>query len=121
MDNNRPQTFDEALNVINHAMQVQGAGLKELLSSDYSNLRSAIEDLGPRISREVQATAGPAVAAVDKQVRANPYLYLGGIAIGAIAVGYLFGRSRATRTTEINDYSGLTYGDVQPSDNAELA
>lgn len=128
MERNRPQTFDEALQVVNEAMQVQGAGLKDLISADYANFRTAFSDLAPRVSREVQAKTGPyvdtaraytkpAVDAFDVQFKKNPYLILGGVALGAIILGYLFGRTK----TPPADYTGLTYGDVQPTDNAELA
>lgn len=131
MDSNRPQTFDEAIRAINDAMIAQGASLKDLLQSDYSNLRNAVEDLAPRVAQQVRETTAPyiekarevagpqidfAVAGgktvahgFDRQVKQNPYLVLGGIALGACVLGYLFGRSKTPPPT---DYTGLSYGDV---------
>lgn len=135
MDNNRPQTFDEALRAINEAMIAQGAQLKDLLSSDYANLRTAVEDLAPRVAQQFKETtapyvdkarevAGPQMDMIDRQVKNNPYLVLGGVALGAIALGYLFGRRSAPAATP-EDYTGLSYGDAPlattSSDNVELA
>lgn len=130
MDNKRPQTFDEALRLINEAMLAQSAGLKDLLSSDYANFRTAVEDLAPRVAQQFKDTtapyvdkarevAGPQMDMVDRQIRKNPYLVLGGVALGAIALGYMFGRSKTPPPS--TDYTGLSYGELQPTDNIELA
>ncbi len=157
MDSNRPQTFDEAISAINDAMIAQGASLKDLLQSDYSNLRNAVEDLVPRVAQQFRDTTAPYVEKAhkkarevagpqidfavagsktvanefDRQVKQNPYLVLGGIALGACVLGYLYGRSKtpppADHTTDYTaDYNGLSYGDVpvasQSTDyNVELA
>jgi hypothetical protein len=124
MDQNRPQTFEDALRILNEATAAESARLKDLLSSDYANLRTAIDDLAPRVTKQVRDTAGPYINQIDRTVRDNPYLVLGGVALGAIALGYLFGRSK---TPPPADYTGLSYGDVPPvtapatSTDAELA
>ncbi|MES2964684.1 MAG: hypothetical protein V4760_12400 [Bdellovibrionota bacterium] len=38
---------------------------------------------------------------VDRSVRANPWPYLGGIAVGTLALGVILGRSHTTPTTRI--------------------
>lgn len=142
MDNNRPQTFEDAIRAINDAMVAQGANLKDLLQSDYSNLRTAFEDLAPRVAQQVKETTAPyiekarevagpqidfAVAGsktvaneFDRQVKQNPYLVLGGIALGAVALGYMLGR-KLTPPPPPADYTGLSYGEVPATDNVELA
>ncbi len=131
MDNNRPQTFDEAIRAINEAMLAQGANLKDLLQSDYSNLRTAVEDLAPRVAQQFRDTtapyvekarevAGPQMDFADRQVRQNPYLVLGGVALAACVLGYIFGRGR-NASAPATDYTGLSYGDVPPLINEELA
>lgn len=137
MDKNRPQTFDEAIRAINDAMIAEGANLKDLLQADYANLRTAVEDLAPRVAQQFKETtapyvdkarevAGPAAGEFDRQMKKNPYLVLGGVAMGAVALGYLFGRTMAPSSqTPTSDYTGLSYGDVpvtnEMTDNVELA
>lgn len=118
MERNRPQTFEEALRILNEAAIAEGARLKDLLSSDYENLRTAFDDLAPRVTKQVRDTAGPYVTHIDRTVRDNPYLVLGGVALGAIALGYLFGRNN---TPPPSDYSGLSYGDVPPVTSPEAS
>lgn len=143
MERNRPQTLDEALQVINKAMASEGAQLKELLTSDYENLRMAVEDLAPRVKEQVRIATAPYIETArdvagpqidfavqsgktiatefDRQVKKNPYLVLGGVALGAIALGYLFGKKRTEPVSEVSNNTGLSYGDVPAvSPNAEL-
>lgn len=154
MDNKRPETLEEAIRAINEAMIAEGAKMRDLIQSDYASLRTAVEDLAPRVvqqfkdatapyvekakataskakttAREVAgpqidfAVAGSKSAAdkFDQQLKKNPYLVLGGVALGAIAIGYLLGR---TKTPTAADYTGLSYGDAplgsKSDDNVEL-
>ena len=130
MDKNRPHTFDQAIHQINEAMVAHGASLKDLLQTDYSNIRTVAEDLAPKVAQQLKDTAAPFVDVMrevagpqfdfavsggktladgfDRQLKQNPYLVLGGVALGAMALGYLIGRSKTPSPT---DFTGLTYGD----------
>ncbi len=89
-------------------MVAHGASLKDLLQTDYSNIRTVAEDLAPKVAQQFKDAAAPYIDKVDRQVKENPYLVLGGVALGAMALGYLIGRSKTPPPT---DFTGLTYGD----------
>jgi ElaB/YqjD/DUF883 family membrane-anchored ribosome-binding protein len=55
---------------------------------------------------------------VDKHARSNPWLHIGLVGVGALALGYLFGRSASpsTSTTQVKGFStemGRGYGDFE--------
>jgi ElaB/YqjD/DUF883 family membrane-anchored ribosome-binding protein len=107
----RPQKITEALRVLDQAIMNDGADLKDLVSKDYSHLQNAIKDLAPQVLDSVRASgrqtldkiqsyAAPAMqktkqaaTQVDAQVKSHPWRYIAGAAVGALAVGFLLGRS----------------------------
>jgi ElaB/YqjD/DUF883 family membrane-anchored ribosome-binding protein len=108
--NARPQTLNDALKILDDALSGDTSKLKEMLSTNYQHVRDAFLDMYPRVSetvRKVQSNISgfsdqgieksrQMAQAVDSQVRRNPWPILGGVALGAIAIGYLFGRGSWT-------------------------
>ncbi len=113
----KPQTIKDALGYLDRAISKDGANLSDLLTSEYSNLKNAIDEMAPKVKETVRQYGEQAAQAVqsyaeegmergreiankvDAGVRANPWPVIGGVALGSIAVGYLLGRSRPATST----------------------
>jgi ElaB/YqjD/DUF883 family membrane-anchored ribosome-binding protein len=109
----RPQKIADALRTLDEAIMSEGANLKDLVTKDYGHLQSALQDFAPQFAQTLrdkggeyakaaQEYAGPALertrqvaGTVDTQVRKNPWPVIGGVAFGALALGFLFGRSNS--------------------------
>jgi ElaB/YqjD/DUF883 family membrane-anchored ribosome-binding protein len=107
----RPQKLTDALKVLDQAIMNEGVDLKDLVSKDYSHLQDALKDFAPQVGETLRAggrqameriqnytapaiqKTKQAVAEADRQVKANPWPILAGTAIGALAIGFLLGRS----------------------------
>lgn len=117
----RPSSINEALRMLDQALSRDGANLRELVSSEYSSLRQAIEDMAPKMGaafREygsqaanvVQDYAGQGIERgkrvadqVDTRVRENPWPVIGGVALGSFAIGFLFGRGGPSASAESHE------------------
>ena len=121
------KSLDEALKVLDDAIASGHTGLKEMVTEEYRNLKEAISDIAPefgsalgemgqdafgKVSEFTSELAskgqeyaqagmekGKAVARdIDEKVHENPWLMIGGVALGAFAIGFfLGGRDAATR------------------------
>lgn len=113
----RPDSIKEALRVLDEALATgKGADLKDLVTSEYQNLKSAIGEVSPRVSESVRKygnkvyqrasdIASESVERgreiygnVDSSVRSNPWPVIGGVALGTFALGFIFGRSGARKS-----------------------
>lgn len=122
----KPSSIDDALKVLDEALSGgNGPALQDLVSSEYRHLKSAIGDFASAKAAPAQeflsqfaaplgaygtesyekiaeaATVGMEEARriggeVDRSVRANPWPYLGGIAVGTLALGLIIGRAHAS-------------------------
>ncbi|MCM2281141.1 MAG: hypothetical protein NDI61_04770 [Bdellovibrionaceae bacterium] len=124
-----PSSISEALRMLDQALSRDGANLRELVSSEYSALRHAIEDMAPKMGQAfrqygsqaaevIQDYAGEGLergkvvaGRVDSRVRANPWPVIGGVALGSLVVGYWLGRGGAQER-------GIT-GDLSMSEQEE--
>jgi ElaB/YqjD/DUF883 family membrane-anchored ribosome-binding protein len=113
----RPDSIDEALKVLDKALGEHGKELKDLVTDDYKNLKTAISGIAEEagislsgVTDTVKDFGGQAydritdftsdglergkklAADVDAQVKANPWPVIGGVALGTFAIGFLVGR-----------------------------
>lgn len=111
----RPATIEEALRLLDEAIAHDGANLKNLVTDEFANLRSAIMDLAPRMGETVREYGGQAydkartfatdrmqrgrelVGRLDENVRGNPWPIVLGVTIGSIALGFFLGRNSVSR------------------------
>lgn len=117
----RPSSIDEALRMLDEALAGQGAAnLQELISNDYKNVKSALEEARPVFSASLRSlsdetmsrvsdvtsrltTVGmergrEALRNIDHQVRSSPWPIIGGVAVGAFALGLILGRGGSSET-----------------------
>lgn len=118
----RPDSIEEALRVLDEALARPSADLKEMIGEDFQHLKSAIgtqtssashsvsdmshhlRDLGTQAFSQLGTFSSDSVATfmnhgkaavsdVERNIRANPWPYIGGVAVGTLALGFLMGRS----------------------------
>ncbi len=102
----------EALRLLEDAAKGKKDELRTLVSNKYQHLKSALgeAELGMAEAmaaakkktveaalhaKEIGAEKAKEIAAdVDKQVHANPWPYIGGVAIASLLIGYILGRNK---------------------------
>lgn len=117
----RPSKLNDALRVLDEALSGQGADLKQMVTDEYQNLRSAIGGFSPQMSDTLRQAGTQAYSRmsefasglsttglergrqiyteVDATVRANPWPILGGVAVGTFALGFLLGRTGSSSSS----------------------
>lgn len=100
----------EALKLLEAAAMEKKSELQNLLKGKYSHLKEAFSDKEEDLAKALAAARKHALesarhatevgterakeiaAEVDEKVRENPWPYIGGVALGALLVGYILGR-----------------------------
>ncbi len=110
-NNNSNKKFEEALHLLNEAAREKKQEIQQLFGDKYTHIRQAVEEAasisGARLNR-VRDVAGEALeygservkqvaSDLDENVKENPWPYLGGVAIGALLLGFILGASRNNR------------------------
>jgi len=106
------EKISEALKLLEEAAKEKKNDLQGLIEGKYTHLKEALlekeEDLADALiaakkkaikaalhASEVSSEKAKEIAAeVDHQVRENPWPYIGGVAAGALLIGYIMGRSK---------------------------
>ncbi|MBF0362360.1 MAG: hypothetical protein HQK49_15190 [Oligoflexia bacterium] len=91
----------EALEVLESAAANGNSDVKNILSSDYQNLRKAIMSSAPHLAwNKVKDAKDSALDftcdkadLLNKSFHESPWYYLGGATIVSVAIGFLLGRS----------------------------
>jgi len=107
-DSKKPSSIDDALKVLDDALDgVNAPALGALVSDQFNNVKAAIGNSGIGEFSQQSFEQISEVAAiglenarriggeVDRSVRANPWPFLGGVAVGTLALGVILGRSQA--------------------------
>jgi len=105
---NNTKKFEEALHLLNEAAKEKKDEIQKLLGDKYLNIREAIEELVEAKADDIQRVkkiakkaledggekVKEATSDLDKKVHENPWAYLGGVAIGALLMGFMMGSSK---------------------------
>ena len=105
---NSNRKFEEALHLLNEAAKEKKEEIQNLLGDKYSHIKEAIQETASEKLQEfnrLKQTAQQVVeeggekfkevaADIDEKVRENPWPYIGGVALGAIVLGYILGSSK---------------------------
>jgi ElaB/YqjD/DUF883 family membrane-anchored ribosome-binding protein len=104
------EKIEEALELLQEAARDKKNELKNLILDKYSDLKDTFFDGGNGFAQDISETTRraaesiqhakqvgqekirEAASRVDQEVHTNPWSYIGGIAVGALILGYLFGR-----------------------------
>jgi ElaB/YqjD/DUF883 family membrane-anchored ribosome-binding protein len=104
------EKISEALKLLEEAAREKKSELQNMLKGRYSTLKEVLTDkeqdiadaLGVAKKRALEAAAHATdisskrakemAEELDEQVHENPWPYIGGVAIGALLVGYILGR-----------------------------
>jgi ElaB/YqjD/DUF883 family membrane-anchored ribosome-binding protein len=107
------EKIDEALQLLSEAAQEKKGELKTLLADKYANLKMAFFEGRASLSNAISDTSHRAAERMrtakdvgqekivdmaeelDLRVREKPWNYVGGVAIAALIIGYLFGRRQS--------------------------
>ncbi len=110
-DNNSSKKFEEALQLLNEAAREKKEEIQQLFGDKYTHIREAVQEAaavqGDRLNRVRQAAGDAlelggervkqAASDLDENVKENPWAYIGGVAAGALLLGFILGASRNNR------------------------
>ena len=110
-DHHSSKKFEEALNLLNEAARDKKEEIQNLINERYSEFRDAMEGAvkkGRKDYRRAKNSAGEWIeegtegirevaSELDEKVHENPWAYLGGVAVGALLLGFLLGSSSRNR------------------------
>ncbi|OIO38744.1 MAG: DUF883 domain-containing protein [Candidatus Omnitrophica bacterium CG07_land_8_20_14_0_80_50_8] len=105
---NGNKKFEEALQLLNEAAKEKKDEIQGLLGDKYSHIKDAIQELASDKAKEFNRFKKTAQAAfeeggekfkevaedLDEKVHENPWSYIGGVALGALLLGYILGASK---------------------------
>ncbi len=112
MENSSSAKIAEALKLLEEAAKEKKDELKNLLTGKYEHLKNTIIDAETDVTKTLLAAKKKALEAamhakdiseekikqvakdVDEQVHENPWPYIGGVALGALLIGYILGRNK---------------------------
>jgi ElaB/YqjD/DUF883 family membrane-anchored ribosome-binding protein len=112
MESSSSAKITDALHLLEEAAKDKKDELKNLLTGKYETLKNTIIDTETDITKTLIAAKKKAFEAalqakdiseekikkvaqeVDEQVHENPWPYIGGVALGALLIGYILGRNR---------------------------
>jgi len=105
---NSNKKFEEALHLLNEAAKEKKEEIQNLLTDKYQHIQDVMQQVAfknrenwehaRRFAEEAIGEGGEkikeAASEVDRQVRKNPLRYIGGVAVGALLLGFILGNSR---------------------------
>ncbi len=108
---NSNKKFEEALQLLNEAAKEKKEEIQGLLTDKYRHIQDAVHQVAAknretwkRASRFAEDALGEggeklkeAASEIDERVHENPWPYIGGVAIGALLLGFILGGSSKNR------------------------
>lgn len=95
------ETIAHALTVLEDAAKEGADELKAMIDKDYRSFRGVIADLVPNVAGSVKDVRDNVVdfskktaQRMDRSAHEEPWKYVAGAALGALALGYLLGRRK---------------------------
>jgi len=100
--------IDEALHLLNQAAKEKREDLQKLVGEKYSHIRDVFADTaaqttetvrqwsktGEDLAREGKEKVVQAASKIDQRVHKDPWSYIAGVALGALVLGFVFGKSK---------------------------
>ena len=100
--------FEEALHLLNEAAKEKKDEIQKLLIDKYADIKSAVQEAASAKMDDLERVKKLAKVALDEgeeklrtatsdlngKIRKDPWPYLGGVAIGALLMGFLMGSSK---------------------------
>ena len=110
-NNNSTRKFEEALQLLNEAAREKKEEIQNLIGDKYSQLREVIEESATKGRKNFRRAKNEAeewlddggeslrevASDLDERVHDNPWGYLGGVAMGALLLGFILGSSSRTK------------------------
>lgn len=107
-ETNSNRKFEEALQLLNEAAREKKEEIQGLLGDKYEHIKDAIQEITTdqrknlrrvrRLAEDALEEGGEkireAASELDEELRENPWPYIGGVALGALVLGFLLGSSR---------------------------
>ena len=105
---NSNKKFEEALQLLNEAAREKKEEIQDLLGDKYAHIRDVVRDAALKNQKqftryrkltedaleEGTEKLKDIASDVDERVHENPWPYIGGVAIGALLLGFILGSSR---------------------------
>ena len=105
---NSSQKFEEALQLLNEAAREKKEEIQNLIGDKYGHIKDALHEAAVKnrkqfaryrkLTEEALDEGGEKLkdiaSDVDAQVHENPWPYIGGVALGALLLGFIMGSSR---------------------------
>ena len=95
------EKISEALRLLDAAAREKKDELRSLMTDKYNSLKDVVVETERNlVGRIAQAAdtgairAKKAAAEVDERVHEHPWPYIGGVALGALLIGYILGRNQ---------------------------
>jgi ElaB/YqjD/DUF883 family membrane-anchored ribosome-binding protein len=108
---NSNEKFEEALHLLNEAAKEKKEEIQNLLTDKYRHIQDAVQQVAVknreawtrtrRLAEDALGEGGEklkeAASEIDERVHENPWPYIGGVAIGALLLGFILGGSSRNR------------------------
>lgn len=82
--------INEALDLINSSLRERKEMVQKLIGEKYGNIKDAINGS----YGDIKGAMGNVSSSTKKAVQRKPLIYMGGIAVSFLIVGYFLGRTR---------------------------
>lgn len=103
--------IDEALNLLSEAARDKKEEVQQLLNNKFTSVRDFVQETAEkqgrnwnRIRRQAEDAIGEGTekfkekaSEIDEKVHENPWPYIGGVALGALLLGFILGSSKRDR------------------------
>ena len=92
-----PKSLSEAIQRLENATHSKVDDFKNLLETDYNEVRRALDELKPHIDGikgKIETEAHKTKNQVEEQIKDNPWVTLGAVGIVAFIIGWIFGQNR---------------------------
>lgn len=97
------KTLSEAIEQLEAAGKSTAQDFKQVLEKDFSEVKKALENLKPHLNDlqdSLQTEVGKRKSQAENQLKENPWIVVGIVALFALVLGLFFGTQRSNNKTE---------------------